>query len=157
MVDELGLKVEPDSTEINQYIVVSLGNENYGIDIRYIDNIVRMQSITRVPKSSVYYRGVINLRGEVIAVMSARIKMGLPEDEITGKSRIIILKFESNESIGMLVDEVKQVVTISSENIEKVAHEKNGSQSFISGVGKVDGGLISLLDLSTIIDERREE
>jgi purine-binding chemotaxis protein CheW len=156
-MDELGFKIETDSVEVNQYIVVSLGNENYGIDIRYIDNIVRMQSITRVPKSSVYYRGVINLRGEVIAVMSARIKMGLPDDEITGKSRIIILKFESNESIGMLVDEVKQVVTISSDNIEKVAHEKNGSQSFISGVGKVDGGLISLLDLSTIIDERREE
>ena len=156
MADELST-IDKEAVEVNQYIVVSLSNENFGIDIRYIDNIVRMQSITRVPKSSVYYRGVINLRGEVIAVMSARVKMGLPDDEITGKSRIIILKYESNESIGVLVDEVKQVVTISSDDIEKVAHEKNGSVSFISGVGKVDGGLISILDLSTIIDERREE
>ena len=156
MAEELAT-IDKDAVEVNQYIVVSLSNENFGIDIRYIDNIVRMQSITRVPKSSVYYRGVINLRGEVIAVMSARVKMGLDDDEITGKSRIIILKYESNESIGVLVDEVKQVVTISSEDIEKVAHEKNGGVSFISGVGKVDGGLISILDLSTIIDERREE
>ena len=69
--------------ETNQYIVIRLGHEQYGIDIRYIDNIVRMQHITRVPKLASYLRGVINLRGEVIPIMSVRLKMGLPADEET--------------------------------------------------------------------------
>ena len=76
--------------ESTQYIVVKMGLEQYGIDIRYVDNIVRMQTITRVPKVSNYLKGVINLRGEVIPVMSLRLKMELPEDEVTKATRIII-------------------------------------------------------------------
>ena len=80
--------------ESKQYIVVMVGSEQYGIDIGYIDNIVRMQSITRVPKVQPYFKGVMNLRGEVVPVMSLRLKMGLPEDEFTNASRIIILKID---------------------------------------------------------------
>ncbi len=150
MADELRVM----TNDITQYIVVGLGNEQYGIDIKYIDNIVRMQRITRVPKSADYFRGVINLRGEVVPVMSLRVKMGFPESEITGKSRIIILKVEQSASIGVLVDEVKKVYNISAEDVESVVHDgKSGVQSFISGVGKVENGLVSLLDLSTIIGE----
>ncbi len=148
------LNTHESHAELIQYIVITVVNEQYGIDIKYIDNIVRMQSITRVPKVQPFFKGVINLRGEVVPVMSIRKKMGLGEDEITGKSRIIILKFESNASIGIVVDEVKHVVTISSDNIERVSHDsKLDAKSFISGVGKVEEGLISILDLATVIDE----
>ena len=61
--------------ETKQYIVVKIGSEQYGIDINYIDNIVRMQKITRVPKAQYHFKGVINLRGEVVPVMSIRRKM----------------------------------------------------------------------------------
>ncbi len=146
---DTGLRIQ---SEGEQYIVVCIGEEKYGIDIRFIDNIVRMQNITRVPKVQNYFLGVINLRGEVLPVMSLRVKMGLEPDDITSKSRIIILKIEPNASIGVIVDEVKKVVTIGADDIEKVAHDtKNGIQSFINGVGKVEGNLISLLDLSMII------
>lgn len=141
------------TNDVTQYIVVGLGNEQYGIDIKFIDNIVRMQRITRVPKSADYFCGVINLRGEVVPVMSLRVKMGFPEGEITEKSRIIILKVEQSV-IGVLVDEVKKVYNIREDDVESVAHDsKSGIQSFISGVGKVENGLVSLLDLSTIIGE----
>ena len=86
-MDELRTVGASDTT---QYIVVRLGEEQYGIDIKYIDNIVRMQHITRVPKVPEYLKGVINLRGEVIPVMSIRLKMFLPADEITRATRIII-------------------------------------------------------------------
>ena len=66
-----------------QYIVVKIGSEQYGIDISYIDNIVRMQKITRVPKIQTYFKGVINLRGEIVPVMSVRKKMNLDDDVIT--------------------------------------------------------------------------
>ncbi len=62
-----------------QYIVVKIGSEQYGIDISYIDNIVRMQKITRVPKIQEYFQGVINLRGEIVPVMSVRLKMNLED------------------------------------------------------------------------------
>lgn len=99
------VKTEGDSI---QYIVIKLGAEQYGIDIKYVDNIVRMQHITRVPKVAGYLKGVINLRGEVIPVMNLRLKMGLPEQEATKASRIIILKLEQHGTIGFIVDEVRE-------------------------------------------------
>lgn len=163
-MDQLSIKNEVIKTdqegkrvpEHYQFIVIRLGEEQYGIDIRYIDNIVRMQNITRVPKVPVYLKGVINLRGEVIPVVSIRLKMGLSADEYTRATRIIILKSESAGSLGIVVDEVKEVVTLSEDDIEKVSHEpKNGRvASFINGIGKNGGELISLLDLNAItLDE----
>ncbi len=141
--------------ETNQYIVIRLGHEQYGIDIRYIDNIVRMQHITRVPKMASYLRGVINLRGEVIPIMSMRLKMGLSADEETKATRIIIVKLEQFGTIGMIVDEVKEVVTLDmAEQVEKMAYDKDEKNNFIIGVGKYDGGLISLLDLNTVAQEK---
>ena len=138
-----------------QYIVVELGNEQYGIDIQYIDNIVRMQRITRVPKAQHFFKGVINLRGEVIPVMSLRLKMDLPADEITKATRIIILKVEQDGMIGVIVDEVKEVVTLDSTQIEKVSHDnKEEKANYINGIGKYEGGLISLLDLNTVTLEK---
>lgn len=140
-----------EQIETTQYIVVRLGQEQYGIDIKYIDNIVRMQRITRVPKMPNYLKGVINLRGEVLPVMSIRLKMGLEEDEITRATRIIILKLETEGTVGVLVDEVKEVVTLESTSVEKMARDAmDATPSFITGVGKRGDELISLLDLSTI-------
>lgn len=137
--------------ETTQYIVVRLGQEQYGIDIRFIDNIVRMQSITRIPKVPSYLKGVINLRGEVIPVMSLRLKMELEADEITRTTRIIILKTEQDGKVGIIVDEVKEVVTLASTQVDKVAYDsKDGRVNFVTGVGKHGDELISILDLSTI-------
>ena len=110
--------------DMTQYIVIRLGSESYGVDIKYVDNIVRMQNITRVPKVPEYIKGVINLRGEVIPVMSIRLKMFLPEDEYTRATRIIILKLEQYGTIGIIVDEVKEVVTLSEDAIEKYIKEE---------------------------------
>ncbi|MBS7338974.1 MAG: purine-binding chemotaxis protein CheW [Lachnospiraceae bacterium] len=152
---EIKLPGEKSESETFQYIVIKLGNEQYGIDIRYIDNIVRMQHITRVPKVAGYLKGVINLRGEVIPVMSLRIKMDLPADEITKATRIIILKLEQHGTIGVIVDEVKEVVTLSTDEIEKVTYDaKEERNSFLSGVGKHENELISILDLSAVAMEK---
>jgi purine-binding chemotaxis protein CheW len=84
-----------------QYIVVKIGSEQYGIDISFVDNIVRMQKITRVPKAQRHFKGIINLRGEIVPVMSIRIKMGLEEDKFTNASRNIILKLNMRVVIRM--------------------------------------------------------
>jgi len=137
--------------ETIQYIVIRLGEEQYGIDIRSIDNIVRMQSITRIPKMPAYLKGVINMRGEVIPVISMRRKMELEDDIITKATRIIVLKLEQEGNVGFLVDEVKEVVTLSVNEIEKITYNaKDEKSSLINAVGKHNGELISLFDLSTI-------
>ena len=100
----LNRPVEHDTT---QFIVTQLGGEQYGIDIKYISNIIRMSKITRVPKVPNYIKGVINVRGVVIPTISLRLKMGLPEDQVTKKTRIIILTLEQHESIGVSVTGVQ--------------------------------------------------
>lgn len=141
--------------ETFQYIVIKLGSEQYGIDIKYIDNIVRMQHITRVPKVADYLKGVINLRGEVIPVMSLRLKMELEVDEMTKATRIIILKLEQHGTIGIIVDAVKEVVTLRADEIEKVTYDaKEDRINFVNGIGKSGDELISILDLNAVAVEK---
>ena len=143
-----------NSSEAVQYIVVRIGNEQYGIDIQYIDNIVRNQKITRVPKAQLYFKGVINLRGEIIPVMSIRLRLGLEDDEFTDKTRIIIIKIDSS-TIGVVVDQVKEVVTLVQDNIEKVTRTASDDafSNYISGIGKSNDELISLLDIVSLVEE----
>ena len=136
-----------------QYIVVNIGSEQFGIDIQYIDNIVRMQRITRVPKAQHYFKGVINLRGEIIPVMSARLRFDLEPDEYTNATRIIILKLEAQYPVGIIVDEVKEVINLGSENIEKLTHEDEKS-IYLAGIGKHGDNLISLLSIAGVIGEK---
>ena len=152
-MEELKLNNTVESTSL-QYIVVNIGIEQYGINIKYIDNIVRIQRITRVPKTQPYYKGVINLRGEIIPVMSIRIKLGLDEEVFTDKSRIIIVKID-NASIGIIVDQVKEVVTLDEDNIENIAVDANDEFSgYINAVGKNKGELITLIDIIGLIVEK---
>ena len=151
------LRDNTDVGELIQFIVIRLGDEAYGIDIKYIDNIVRMQQITRVPKVDDYLKGVINIRGEIVPVMSVRKKMGLEEDEITGKTRIIILKTGEGDLVGIIVDQVNQVLTLDSNNVEKVRYDDKKQKtdaSFVNGVGHYEGGLVSILDLDAVVYEK---
>ena len=142
--------IENDS---KQYIVVKIGSEQYGIDISYIDNIVRMQKITRVPKAQDFFNGVINLRGEIIPVISIRRRFGLENDTFTDQSRIIVLKPEQQEAIGVIVDVVKEVVTLDESQIEKVYSDgKDDKSKYVSAVGKNQNSLITLLNVNGILD-----
>lgn len=141
-----------DNNQVNanrkQYIILRFDSEQYGIDISYIDNIVRLQPITRVPHSQPYFLGVINLRGEIIPVMSMRRKFELDDAENTGKTRILIIKAESAK-IGILVDEVREVVTLDEEDIEKLTSDD--SRTYLTGIGKYNETLISLINISGLV------
>ena len=143
-----------EELETKQYIVVKLGNEQYGIDIQYVDNIVRMQRVTRVPKAQSYFKGVINIRGEIIPVMSLRLKFGLEPDEFRGATRILIIKIEPQAAIGMIVDEVKEVITLDSDSIDKISGSNDEKSAYLSGVGKQPDGLVSLLNITSVVVEK---
>lgn len=151
-MSEMGVEHKGDR---KQYIVVMLDEERYGIDIQYVDNIVRMQRMTRVPKAQPFFYGVMNLRGEIIPVMSLRTKFGLEKDVYTHATRILIIKPEPQSSIGIIVDQVKNVVTLTDEDIDKMTGSGTDERAaFLSGVGKHPDGLISLLNLNGIIVEK---
>lgn len=140
-----------------QYIVVKLGDEKYGIDISNVDNIVRMQQITRVPKSQPYYVGVINLRGEVVPIMSLRRRFDLEDDVYESATRIIIIRLEDQSMIGFIVDEVQEVVNLDPRTVEKPAFKLDEEKaSFLTGIGKQGEELISLLDIVAVVEEKKE-
>ena len=152
MKDENGLDVVEKETV--QYIVVSIGNEQYGLDISYVDNIVRMCKITRVPKAPAHYIGVINLRGEIVPLMSLRRKMNLEDDDFTDITRIIILKTEEQGLVGIVVDEVKEVIALAEDEIDRnTQNSQSDKTQYINGIGKNGDELISILEISSILDE----
>jgi purine-binding chemotaxis protein CheW len=142
--------------DTKQYIVLRFDSEQYGIDITYIDNIVRLQPITRVPHTQSYFLGVINLRGEIIPVMSLRKKFELPDKENTNATRILIVKVDGNK-IGILVDEIREVVTLTEEDTEKLGSETNDIKAYITAVGKYNDSLISILNIGGLIGDIENE
>ena len=151
-------ELENEVIDDKQFIVIKLGEEQYGIDISNVDNIVRLPKITRVPKSKEYYVGVMNLRGEVVPIMSLRRRFGLEKDEYTAATRIIIIRMEDQSLIGFLVDEVKEVVSLEQGQIEKPTFKLDESNAtYLAGIGLKDDGLISLLDIASIVDESVDE
>lgn len=137
--------------ETKQFIVFSLGEERFGIDSLKITTIDRMKTITRVPKTPNYIRGVINLRGDIIPVMDLRLKFNLPSSEETEETRIIILKLEE-VSIGVIVDQVLQTIQLGDDSIENASSLINSAANdYIFGIGKVDGEIVTLLNFEKLI------
>ena len=142
--------------EAKQFIIAYLNKNQYGIDIKYIDNIIVMQSITRIPKSQSFFKGVINLRGEIVPVMSLRNKLGMDEETYTSKSRIIIVRPENGAApVGLIVDEVKEVISLEEEAIEKMTYDDEDEKANYSiGIGKYGIELINLLNVPSIVIEK---
>ncbi len=144
--------------ETKQFIIAYLNKGQFGIDIKYIDNIIVMQSITRIPKSQSFFKGVINLRGEIVPVLSLRNKLGLEEADYTSKSRIIIVRPESGAApVGLIVDEVREVITLEQDAIEKMTYDdKDDKSNYSIGIGKYGNDLINLLSVPSIVIEKEQ-
>ncbi|HKL99084.1 MAG TPA: chemotaxis protein CheW [Mobilitalea sp.] len=140
-------------SDSKQYIIVCVNEAQYGIGIKYIDSIIVMQKITRVPKAQAYFKGVINLRGDIIPIMSLRHKLGLEEEIFTPVTRIIILKPEAHAApVGIIVDEVREVVTLENSDVEKMSYDENDDRANYSiGIGKIENDLVNLLNIPSLI------
>lgn len=140
-------------TNSKQYIDIRLGEDLYGIEIKYIDSIIVMQNITRVPKAQSFFLGVINLRGEVIPVMNLRTKLGLEEKEFTSTTRIMIVKPEPLASpVGLIVDEVNEVITLNDDDVNIMNYDENDSKAtYSAGIGKLGDNLVNILNIPELI------
>ncbi len=144
------------AADTKQFIIAYLNKDQFGIDINYIDNIIVMQNITRIPKSQKFFRGVINLRGEIVPVMSLSNKLGLEEAPYTPKSRIIIVRPDSGAApVGLIVDEVKEVISLEMDSIEKLNYEeKDEKANYSIGIGKYGNDLVNILNVHSIVIEK---
>jgi purine-binding chemotaxis protein CheW len=134
-----------------QLVVFKLGREEYGVSILQVQEIKRITEITRVPHSPDYIKGVMNLRGSVLPVIDLKKRLGLPPEEYTEDTRIIIIKVEEI-SVGMIVDAVSEVTTIDQNGIEPPQSVVGGiAADYLSGVGKLENRLLILLNTDAII------
>lgn len=147
----MDLKKDFDSKEVLQLVTFRLGNEEFSLDILKVQEIIRHMDLTRVPKTPEFVDGVINLRGRVIPVLDLRKRFGLPKDENTNETRIIVVDVD-NRTVGLKVDAVSEVLRLPADTVEPPPAIITGVESeYIKGVGKLDGRLLILLDVAKIL------
>ena len=138
---------------LDKYLTFPVGNDIYGIEIRYVTEIVPVLPITVVPGVPDFLTGIVNLRGKIIPVIDMHLKFGRPSVEYNDRTSIIVLDIE-DISVGIIVDEVEAVIEIKEDNIVPPPSFKSSAQTqYIRGVGKVnDEELKLLLDLETLLN-----
>lgn len=140
-----------------KYLTFLLGDESYGIGILKVQEIIGMQTITRIPRTPEYVKGVINLRGKVIPVIDLRLRFGMEAAEVSRKTCIIVVqvsKADASVTMGIVVDEVSEVLEISSNEIEPApAFGTRVETSFILGMAKTENSVKILLDIDRIMSE----
>lgn len=142
---------EARAAEEMQLVVFGLGREEFAVEVTQVREIIRMEEITRMPKSPHFVEGIINLRGQIIAVIDLAKRLNIPSGERGPETRIIVV--EAGEvKVGMIVDSVSEVLRVSSEAVEpNPSLASDVSAAFLQGVVKHDNRLIILLDLTKIL------
>ncbi len=134
-----------------QVVAFKLRDEEYGVNIFQVQEIRNLVDITRVPFSANYIKGVINLRGSVLPVIDLKKRLGLEQTPYTDKTRIVTVKV-GDLPVGMLVDAVTEVLTITTKLVEaKKAISEKDIGKFVSGIGNMDGRLVIMLNLEEIV------
>ncbi|MGA8071966.1 MAG: chemotaxis protein CheW [Candidatus Acidiferrales bacterium] len=140
------------SEELLQLVSFNVDNEEYGLEILRVQEIIRMQGLTRVPNSPAFVDGVINLRGKVIPVIGLRKRFGLAARPNDKQTRIVVTEV-SGAIIGFVVDSVSEVLRIPSSTIEPAPRLGTVNQEFVAGVAKLDSRLLILLDVERVMTE----
>ena len=148
-----------DSREENkQFLTFKLSEEQYGLNVLQVREVLEIPRITRVPRMPVYMRGVINIRGAVVPVIDLRLKLGLEESERSANSRVVIIEVENGQEtivVGMLVDSVQEVNPISNADISPPP--QIGTQieaEFILGIAKLNDNFVIIINISRIFSSQ---
>jgi purine-binding chemotaxis protein CheW len=156
-VEERATEMASNGDE-RQLVVFQLGAELYGVEISRVHEIIRLQSVTKVPRSPAFVEGVINLRGKVIPVVDLRRRFGLPTADHTRASRIVVVEL-GDQVVGIVVDGVSEVLRVNTATVEPPSPVVAGIDSeYLHGIAKLTDRLVILLDLDRILarEERRQ-
>ena len=140
-----------------QYVIMTIENEFFGIDIAHVNSIINYCDITSMPNTPEYLMGIINLRGRIVPVISLRRRMHLDDDVISKDTRIVVLEMEDESLLGVIADAVTEVAEISSNDIQAPSPLLKSPETFISGIGKKDEALVSIFEVKSIALEELEK
>ncbi|GAB1408871.1 chemotaxis protein CheW [Desulfovibrionales bacterium] len=144
-------------TELLQLVTFSIGDEEFGVEILKVQEIIRMLEITKVPKAPAFVEGVINLRGKVIPILDLRKRFGLSARNHDKNTRIIVIEINSM-IVGFVVDSVSEVLRLPASTVEPPPPVVSGLDSdYISGVGKLEDRLLIMLDLNRLLSSEERE
>jgi purine-binding chemotaxis protein CheW len=153
--DKEGALAGPGSALAGKYMTFRLADEEYGLAILKVRELIGLLEITRIPRAPAHVRGVINLRGKIIPVVDLRLKFQMAATDPTSQTVIIVVQLAGaggGLTMGILVDEVLEVRAIASEDIEPPPSlETELAASFIVGVGKADKRVVFLLDIDRVL------
>jgi purine-binding chemotaxis protein CheW len=142
-----------EDTQKDKFLTFILGNETYGLDIRYVTEIIGIQPITEVPELPDYVRGIINLRGKIIPVIDVRLRFKKPFRDYNDRTCVIVVDIDET-SIGMIVDSVAEVLSIPEGDIVPPPSSSTGfSNRYIKGLGKVGDDVKLLLDCAKLLSQ----
>ena len=154
-VDVLNQAVAATSELVGKYLTFALGDEEYGVPVLKVREIIKMMDITSVPQVPRHVKGVINLRGKVIPVVDLRLKFSFAEHGYTERTCIIVVEVALSTSkvmMGIVVDAVSEVLTIAADEIEQTPEfGERVTTDYMKGVAKVKGKVKILLDLDRVL------
>jgi purine-binding chemotaxis protein CheW len=149
--EEIKEELREEDTLHGRFLTFTLVNDVYGLPIEYIVEIIGIQSITIVPNVPDYIKGIINLRGKIIPVIDVRLKFGKEPAEYNDRTCVIVIEI-GDISVGLIVDNVDEVLTIEDENIAAPPANRIGFENrYIMGIGKINGRIQLLLDCQKLL------
>jgi purine-binding chemotaxis protein CheW len=152
-VTEQSVINQEEDTQKGKFLTFTLGNEAYGLEIKYVTEIIGVQEITEVPELPGYVKGIINLRGKIIPVMDVRLRFKKPFREYNDRTCIVVVDIK-DISVGLIVDAVSEVMTIQEQDIVPPPDlNKGSSNKYIKGIGKVGNEVKLLLDCSKLLND----
>ncbi len=146
VVDQL----EQEDTQKGKYLTFALNNELYGIEIKYVTEIIGIQQIVQVPELPEYFKGIINLRGKIIPVMDVRLRFSKEFKEYNDRTCVIVIDIR-DISMGLIVDSVSEVLTISESEIVPPPQVSRSGNRYINGIGKVGSEVKLLLNCDKLL------
>jgi purine-binding chemotaxis protein CheW len=142
-----------EDTQKGKFLTFTLGNEAYGLEIKYVTEIIGVQEITEIPELPEYIRGIINLRGKIIPVMDVRLRFRKPFREYNDRTCIVVVDLK-DISVGLIVDTVSEVMTIQDQDVVPPPDLNKGSNNkYIKGIGKVGNEVKLILDCSKLLND----
>ncbi len=138
-----------------QLVSFRVDEEEFGLEILRVQEIIRVQQMTRVPGSPDFIEGVINLRGRVIPVISLRKRFGLTQTEIDKQTRIVVVEINGSV-LGFMVDAVSEVLRLPVHTVEPTPRLGRVEREYVRGVGKLENRLLILLDIDRLMSEAEE-
>lgn len=158
MAEAIGreLSEQEEDTQKGKFLTFIIGSESYGIEIKYVTEIIGIQPITQVPELPEYIRGIINLRGKIIPVMDVRLRFRKPSREYDDRTCVVVVDIE-DITIGLIVDSVSEVLSIPDGEIVPPPDVNKAGNKYIKGIGKAGNDVKLLLDCNKLLNEEEAE